>query len=107
MQKQETMELKEVQENGEHCVGIHELIDWQIIQYRKEVAAHRIDLSKVEGRCVAWQEAEKDFNTSDRAIMGNKWRVEYCGSVCPSRDNCLVAMHFLRSQSSERLYRAG
>lgn len=107
MQKQETMEPREVQENGEHCVGIHELIDWQIIQYRKEVATHRIDLSKVEGRCVAWQEAEKDFNMADRAIMGKKWRVEYCGSVCPSRDNCLIAMHFLRSKSPERLYRAG
>ena len=106
MQKLETTNIKEVQENGDHCVGIHELLDWQIIQYRKEVAAHRLDLSKVEGRCVAWQEAEKDFNSADRTVMGRKWRVEYCGSVCPSRDTCLIAAHFLRSRT-EPLYRAG
>lgn len=107
MQTTATMELKEVQENGEHCVGIHELIDWQIIQYRKEVAAHRLDLSKVEGRCVAWQEAEQDFNQADRSSMGRKWRTEYCGSVCPSRENCLVAMQFLQSKKPELLSRAG
>ena len=107
MQKQQTTNMMEVQEDGGHCVGIHELLDWPIIQYRKEVAAHRLDLSKVEGRCVAWQEAEKDFNSADRTVMGRKWRVEYCGSVCPSRDNCLIAMHFLSNQSPERLYRAG
>jgi hypothetical protein len=100
--------MKEMQDNGDHCVGIHELIDWQIIQYRKEVDIHRLDLSQVEKRCVAWQEAEKDFNTADRAVMGKKWRVEYCGSICPSRENCLVAAHFLHNRrDAEPLYRAG
>lgn len=107
MQKQKTANIREVQDNGEYCVGIHELVDWQIIQYRKEVAAHRIDLSKVEGRCVAWQEAEKDFNASDRAVMAEKWRVEYCGLVCPARSKCLTALHFLRSKDTEPLSRAG
>lgn len=107
MPKEQTINMKEVQENSGHCVGIHELIDWQIIQYRKEVDAHRLDLSKVEGRCVAWQEAEKDFNATDRAVMGKKWRAEYCGSVCPTRDTCLIAAHFLLFKKTEPLYRAG
>jgi len=107
MRKQEHMKVKEQLENDRNCVGIHELIDWQIIQYRSEVSAHRLDLSKAEGRCVAWQEAEMDFNNGDRAVMGKKWRVEYCGHVCPSRNNCLVALQFLHSKKTEPLYRAG
>jgi hypothetical protein len=106
MQKQENTKIDGMPGNG-NCAGIHELIDWQIIQYRTSVDAHRLDLSKAKGRCVAWQDAEKDFNGSDRAVMGEKWRVEYCGSVCPSRNKCLIALHFLRSKKTEPLYRAG
>lgn len=107
MQRQNNTVAGGVLENGETCVGIHELIDWQIIQYRQEVNTHRHDLSKVEGRCVAWQEAEKDFNTSDRTVMGKKSRDEYCGLLCPSRKNCLVALNFSRHEEAEPLYRAG
>ncbi len=107
MQQQNTTTVEGVLENGETCVGIHELIDWQIIQYRKSVDTHRHDLSRIEGRCVAWQEAEKDFNAADRAVMGEKWRVEYCGLVCQSRKNCLVALHFARNEEADSLSRAG
>jgi hypothetical protein len=97
----------EVSDDSGSCVGIHELIDWQIIQYRKEVDAHRIDLSKAEGHCVAWQDAEQDFNKGDRAALGEKSRVEYCGAVCPSRNKCLIALHFLHSRKTEPLHRVG
>ena len=107
MPKQQTASIQEVQENGDHCVGIHELIDWQIIQYRQEVDAHRLDLSKVEGRCVAWQEAEKDFSRSDQASLSDKSRVEYCGQVCPFSSNCLIAMRFLNRKRTEPLHRVG
>jgi len=89
------------------CAGIHELIDWEIVQYRGAVNAHRIDLSKAEGRCVAWQEAEQDFNARDRAMMEEKWRVEYCGLICPSRNKCLTALHFLHSKKAEPIYKVG
>jgi len=105
MQKNDT--LKNAPEGNRECVGIHELIDWQIIQYRQAVDAHRLDLSKVEGRCVAWQEAEKDFNSRDRAAISDKSRVEYCGAVCSKRDNCLLALYHLRSRKTEPLYRVG
>lgn len=107
MQNKEYTETHKSTESGGSCVGIHELIDWQIVQYRKSVDAHRIDLSKAEGRCVAWQEAEQDFNAGDRVSMDEKWRVEYCGCVCPSRKKCLIALHFLHSRKTEPLYRAG
>ncbi|MEE9368778.1 MAG: hypothetical protein V3V05_07925 [Pontiella sp.] len=100
--KVESTSEKEVQ-----CVGVHELIDFQIIQYRQAVDAHRIDLSKAEGRCVAWQEAERDYSRSDRAAMGEKSRVEYCGAVCEHHDTCLIALHFLSSKQTQRLHRVG
>ena len=93
--------------NSGTCAGVHELIDWEIIQYRKEVDAHRLDLSKLEGRCVAWQDAEKDFNAIDRVVMEDKWRGEYCGTVCPMRENCLTAANFFRNRTTEHLSRAG
>ncbi len=107
MKTQEDPKANGLHGNTGHCVGIHELIDWQIIQYRKSVNTHRHDLSKAEGRCVAWQDAEKDFNAADRIVMGEKSRVEYCSLSCPSRENCLVALQFLRNKKSEPLYRAG
>lgn len=107
MKKKADTEATEGQENSGHCVGIHELIDWQIIQYRNSVDAHRVDLSKAEGRCVAWQEAERDFNRADRTSMDEKWRVEYCGAVCPSRSKCLIALHFLQSKKTQPLYHVG
>jgi len=89
------------------CIGVHELIDWQIIQYRRAVDTHRIDLSKAEGRCVAWQEAEKDFSRGDRDTLGEKCRGEYCGLLCPSRGKCLIALRHQNSAGTEPLYRAG
>jgi hypothetical protein len=107
MKKQNNSNTAGLPENDTQCVGIHELIDWQIIQYRKEVDAHRVHLSKAEGRCVSWQEAEQDFNTEDRAKISDQARVDYCGAVCEHREKCLLALHFLRSKQTEPLYRYG
>lgn len=104
---QTQVHTKETERNDGFCNGIHELIDWQIIQYRRAVDEHRRDLSKLEGRCVAWQEAEKDFNADDQDSMGEKSRVEYCGLMCPMRTNCLTALHFLRDKQVEPLAQAG
>jgi hypothetical protein len=104
MQKQ--IHIKEAEGSTGACVGIHEFIDWEIVQYRREVDEHRLDLSRVEGRCVAWQEAEQDYNATDRAVMEDKWRTEYCGHICPFRENCLTAAQFL-SRQTERFSRAG
>ena len=89
------------------CIGIHELLDWQIIQYRKAVDEHRHDLSKAEGRCVSWQEAEKNFSKADFDELADQWRVEYCGLICPERNNCLLAMQFLNKKQETPLYRYG
>jgi hypothetical protein len=107
MKNQKNMKSTEATDNNAKCVGIHELIDWQIIQYRKAVDAHRLDLSKVEGRCVAWQDAEQDFNSHDRESISDKSRGDYCDHVCPSRENCLIALQFLSSRHTHPLYRAG
>lgn len=105
--KNENKKAKRVNKTVLECAGIHELLDWQIIQYRREVDLHRIDLSKAEGRCIPWQDAEHDYNVSDRAVLGEKSRVEYCGMICPERENCLVALQFLRSRHVECIPKFG
>ena len=78
------------------CLGVHELIDWEIMQFRNVVDAYRLELSKQEGRYVGWKEAEKRFVIGDCVNVTNQWRVEYCGLVCPHRRSCMLAAHFLR-----------
>ncbi len=89
------------------CVGFHELLDWQIIQYRQAVDEYRRELSKEQHRCVSWQEAEKEFSSMGLKGMGEQWRVEYCGLVCPSRSNCLLALHFLNARHIQPMRKVG
>lgn len=50
-----------VVESDMNSIGFHELLDWQILQYRAEVNEYRRDLSLAEGRCISWQEAAQCF----------------------------------------------
>ena len=62
-------------DNSAKCVGIHELIDWQIIQYRQAVDAHRIDLSKVEAGKLKLEPSEVDIkNLLERSLVMIKER---------------------------------
>ena len=89
------------------CVGFHELLDWQIIQYRQAVDEYRKELSKEQHRCVSWQEAEREFSQMGIKNMGEQWRVEYCGLVCPHRTKCLLALQFLSARHTEPMYKVG
>jgi len=53
-----------VVESDMNSIGFHELLDWQILQYRQVIDEYRRDLSIAEGRCVSWQEAERCFSGS-------------------------------------------
>ena len=44
-------------------IDFHELLDRQIIEYRKVVGYHRLELSIEEGRVVSWLEAERDVSS--------------------------------------------
>jgi len=105
--KKETTKAMGVAGKEAKCIGIHELIDWQVIQYRKEVDAYRHDLSKAQGRCVSWQEAEKEFSQRNFGDLADQWRVEYCGLHCSERKNCLLAAQFLNQKKTAPLYRFG
>lgn len=96
-----------VAEQDKECVGIHELLDWQIIQYRQSVDEYRKELSKEQHRCVSWQEAEQEFSKMNLKNLGEQSRVEYCGLVCPHRNNCLVALKYLNARQAEPIYKAG
>lgn len=95
-----------VVEQDLECVGFHELLDWQIIQYRQAVDEYRKELSKEQHRCVSWQEAEQEFSRMGLKNIGKEWRIEYCGLVCSERKKCLLAMHFLQSCHTEALVKA-
>lgn len=96
-----------VVEEGMECAGFHELLDWQIIQYRQTVNEYRVELSKEQHRCVSWQEAEQEFSKMGLSNMGEQWRIEYCGLVCPERNKCLLAMQLLSSLHAEPMHKAG
>ena len=96
-----------VVEQGMECVGIHELLDWQVIQYRQSVDEYRKDLSQEQHRCVSWQEAEQEFSKMNLKSLGEQSRVEYCGLVCPHRTNCLQAVQFLNAQHTESFCKVG
>jgi len=89
------------------CLGFQELKNWQVTQYRSTVDNHRTLLSRQQGRCVAWQEAEQDFCENSFDNHAEEWRVEYCGLICPSRNSCLLALHFMRSKDTEPLHKTG
>jgi len=107
MMFQEQSRLKNVAESKTRCAGVHELIDWEIMQYRNAVDAHRLELTKHKGRYVGWEEAEENFASGDCVSLAERWRVEYCGLVCPHRRSCLLAVHFLHSKHVEQLHKAG
>ncbi len=89
------------------CTGVHDLLDWQIVQYRQCVDEYRRELSHEQHRCVSWQEAEAEFKKMGLENMGDQWRVEYCGLVCPEREKCLIAMHFLNKHHTRMLHKVG
>lgn len=107
MMTKEKAEEMGVVEQDKECVGFHELLDWQIIQYRQAVDEYRKELSKEQHRCVSWQEAEQEFSSMGIKNMGEQWRVEYCGLVCPQRSKCLLALQFLNARHTEPIYKAG
>ncbi|VGO20130.1 hypothetical protein [Pontiella sulfatireligans] len=90
-----------------HCTGVHELIDWEIVQHRRAVDMHRLELSKKQGRCISWDDAEEDYSRYDSVSRGEQWRVEFCGMICKHRSSCLLALHFLQSKHTVALHKAG
>ena len=96
-----------VVESDEKCIGFHELLDWQIVQYRQYVGYHRLEISIAEGRCISWEEAENAVSKEILIDLGEQWHVEYCGAVCSSRENCLTGLHFLHHKNTEPLHKVG
>jgi hypothetical protein len=105
--KQDSTKTMGVVDSDAKCIGFHELLDWQIIQNRRVVEDYRHDLSVAEGRCISWQEAEESFTPENRVQFSEQSRVEYCGMMCPSRANCLLALNFLHKKNTEPLYKVG
>lgn len=105
--KQDNQGVPETVGMNVQCTGVHDLIDWQIVQYRKCIDEYRREWSNEQHRCVSRQEAEAQFKKMELEKMGEQWRVEYCGLVCPQREKCLLAMHFLNKHHTHMLHKVG
>ncbi|MDF7824554.1 hypothetical protein P4B35_11060 [Pontiellaceae bacterium B12227] len=105
--KKDSTNTMGVVESDTNCIGFHELLDWQIVQYRQCIGYHRLDMSIAEGRCVSFKEAERAVSKDEIIALGEQSQVEYCGAVCPSRENCLLALNFLHQKNTEPLHRVG
>lgn len=78
-----------------HCINFQSLKNWQIKKYRDAVDEHRMHLSRKLGSfCIDWAKAERDFSTNDLVGLADDWRHQYCGSICPFRNSCLLAYRF-------------
>lgn len=82
------------------CLDFRELKNWQVAQYRKAVDENRWYLSQRYNRCVGWHEAEQDFLEHGYYGCAEKWRIEYCGEICPIRSSCPLAAQ-LREKAEE------
>ncbi len=60
-----------VVESDFNRVDFHELLDRQIIEYRKVVGYHRLEMSIEEGRMVTWSEAEREVSAGLHGKTGN------------------------------------
>lgn len=89
------------------CEDFKGLETWQVKQYKRAVDEHRNQLSKQLGRCIGWFEAEHDFFENDCFGLPEKWRLEYCGLICPHKKSCLLALHFLKSTVVSPISRVG
>lgn len=61
-----------VVESDFNRVDFHELLDRQIIEYRKVVGYRRLEMSIEEGRVVTWPEAEREVSVGLRGTSGNQ-----------------------------------
>jgi len=73
------------------CTGFQALKRWQIERYQQAVSENRWFMSQKQHRSVDWEEAEQDFIGQNLYGCAEKWRMEYCGEICPNKTNCLLA----------------
>lgn len=89
------------------CRGFQALKSWQVERYRQAVKENRWFISQREYRRVNWTEAEQDFLNQDYYGCAEKWRQEYCGEICPFKENCLLAFQMLKANKPVSLPKAG
>jgi hypothetical protein len=90
------------------CINFQSLKNWQIRKYRDAVDEHRQQLSRELGSfCISWEEAERDFGSNRVNGHAEQWRHQYCGSICPFRNSCLLAYQFKWARVESELARTG
>ena len=78
------------------CMAFQALKSWQVDRYRKAVNENRWFMSQKQYRWIDWTEAEQDFLSQGYYGCAEKWRHEYCGEICPFKNNCLLALRLVK-----------
>lgn len=89
------------------CPGFKALTRWQVERYQQAVSENRWYMSQKHFRWVAWVEAERDFLNQGYYGCAGKWRQEYCGEICPYKENCLLAIRLVNESKGVPLPKAG
>ncbi|MDZ8120369.1 hypothetical protein [Pontiella agarivorans] len=61
-----------VVESGSDEREFHEMLDRQILEYRRVVGYHRLEMSIEEGRVINWPEAEREVSAAIRRKSGHQ-----------------------------------
>lgn len=72
------------------CQNFKALTEWQIQNYRNAVNENQWYLGERLEREVTWAEAEQDFLENGYYGCAERWRSEYCSSICSFREDCVL-----------------
>ncbi|MCK4563081.1 MAG: hypothetical protein KAU94_00245 [Verrucomicrobia bacterium] len=89
------------------CVGFHELTLWQVERYQQAVSENRWYMGQKYNRWIGWVEAEQDFFNHGYYGCAENWRHQYCGEICPFKNNCLLAIRLVKAAEPIPLPTAG
>jgi hypothetical protein len=92
---------------GLQCVNFQNLKRWQVEMFNQAVEIHRRSLSMREGRYVELPAAEQDFFDQRFQAQAQEWRHQYCGTICPFSNSCLLAHRFKWARHEDGIRQTG
>lgn len=85
----------------EHCMYLREMSEKQREDLISAIDVNKWYLSEKASRDVGFETAKEDFVQKYLREWAEKFRKEYCGSVCGYSKNCEVYQDFLGKQKEK------
>jgi len=77
-----------------HCSHLRDLMQLQEPAYLKAVRDDQWYLGSKNGHGVDWETAQVDFMDNHLREWGRKFKIAYCGHICPDRNFCSIARNY-------------